>query len=312
MRNIILLAAFCVLAGCGGARRDPIRDLPAGVEAISVLGDTLRAPTLSAATRASYEARLDSARRTLAANPDDPDALIWVGRRIAYLGRYREAIATFTQGAERWPNDARFLRHRGHRWITLRQLGRAIADLERAADLVRGRPDQVEPDGLPNARGIPTSTLQSNIFYHLALARYLRNGRDDAAGALRALDQALRVSTNPDMTVATRYWEYLARRRAGDDRGARAVLDAIAPDMPIIENFSYHNLLLVFKGLLPLDSVTGSEGLDGATINFGLGAWLMAEGQRERALEFFRRARAGGQWPAFGYIAAEAALARAR
>mgnify|MGYP006178114509 CR=1 FL=1 len=49
-----------------------------------------------------------------------------------------------------------------------------VADLERAASLVRGRPDEVEPDGAPNRFNIPTSTLQSNIWYHLGLAYYMR------------------------------------------------------------------------------------------------------------------------------------------
>ena len=66
------------------------------VQAISLLGDTLRAPTLPPATRERYEAQLAEAQREAAARPDDPDALIWVGRRTAYLGRFREAIAVFT------------------------------------------------------------------------------------------------------------------------------------------------------------------------------------------------------------------------
>ena len=50
----------------------------------------------------------------------------------------------------------------------------AIADLRRASQLVAGKPDEVEPDGAPNKAGIPRSTLQSNIWYHLGLAQYLR------------------------------------------------------------------------------------------------------------------------------------------
>ena len=92
------------------------------------------------------------------AKPNDPDAIIWYGRRLAYLGRFREAIDTFTSGAKKFPDDARFYRHRGHRRITVRQFDLAIADFHKAEQLMRNRMDDIEPDGQPNSRNIPTST----------------------------------------------------------------------------------------------------------------------------------------------------------
>lgn len=89
---------------------------------------------------------------------------------MAYLGDYKQAIKIFTEGSVKFPKDARFYRHRGHRFITIRCFDEAIRDFETAAKLVKGKEDEIEPDGLPNARNIPTSTLQSNIFYHLGLA----------------------------------------------------------------------------------------------------------------------------------------------
>lgn len=132
------------------------------------------APVLSAETRALFEKNLAEARIAYEKSPRDADAIIWLGRRTAYLGRYAEAIEIFNEGVRKHPKDARMLRHRGHRWITLRQFDRAIADLAEAAKLERGKADTIEPDGLPNARNLPLTTLQSNIWYHLALAHYLR------------------------------------------------------------------------------------------------------------------------------------------
>ena len=140
-------------------------------------------PVMSADVLAKRETDLAAARAAHEKNPHDADALIWVGRRLGYLGRYRDAIDVFTEGVKKHPRDARMLRHRGHRWITLRDFDRAIRDLDRAAELVRGTPDQIEPDGLPNARNIPTSTLQSNIWYHLGLAHFLKG---DFEAALRS------------------------------------------------------------------------------------------------------------------------------
>ena len=248
MRVIPAALLSLSLVSCHSASRQAeTRPLPEGAEAISLLGDTLRPLPLSDAMRSAYQARLDSAQRAVAANPADADALIWLGRRTAYLGRYREAIAIFTRGVERFPSDPRFLRHRGHRWISVRETQRAAADLDHAARLVRGTADVVEPDGLPNARGIPTSTLHTNIWYHLGLAHYLRA---DYARALEAYRACLAASRNPDMDVAARYWLYLTLRRLGRSAEAAAVLEPVRADLDIIENRSYHRLLLVYKGLL--------------------------------------------------------------
>src|SRR5690349_9092622 len=120
-------------------------------------------PTISAEGRKVYETKLDEARKQYQQSPNDADAVIWLGRRTAYLGNYKESINIFTGGVKNFPSDARFYRHRGHRLLTLRCFDDAVRDFEKAAALVKGKADEIEPDGLPNVRNIPTSTLQSNI-----------------------------------------------------------------------------------------------------------------------------------------------------
>ncbi|MGH7448482.1 MAG: tetratricopeptide repeat protein, partial [Longimicrobiales bacterium] len=166
-----LLAGGCV----GSATQGYTRDTAPRAEAMSLLGTPLFAPAIPAAASSLMERQLAAAREQYNRNPNDADAIIWLGRRLAYLGYYREAIDVFGEGIAKHPDDARMYRHRGHRFITTRQIARAVADLETAADLVRDRPDEVEPDGQPNRFNIPTSTLKSNIWYHLALAHYLRH-----------------------------------------------------------------------------------------------------------------------------------------
>lgn len=279
------------------------------VEAISLLGEPLRRPEIPARTRELYEQRLAEARRAYERSPADADSIIWLGRRTAYLGTYREAISIFTDGIAKHPNDARMYRHRGHRYISVREFDAAIADLTRAAALTSGRTDDVEPDGIPNARNIPTSTLQSNIWYHLALAHYLKG---DFGRALPAYREAMLVSGNPDMLVATSHWLYMTLRRMGRAAEAETVLAPISRDMDIIENDAYHRLLLLYKGELPPDSLapSGADPLNDASVGYGLGNWHLYNGRRDEAMSVFRRVLRGGNWPAFGYIAAEAELAR--
>jgi tetratricopeptide (TPR) repeat protein len=277
---------------------------------MSLLGEPLFPPPLSEEARPRLEANLAQAHAAFDRTPEDVDSIIWLGRRQAYLGRYREAIGTFSRGIDRHPDDARLFRHRGHRYITVRQFDDALRDLERAAALVQGKPDEVEPDGAPNRANIPTSTLHSNVWYHLALARYLKG---DFERALPAWQECLRVADNDDMRVAAADWLYMTYRRLGREAEARTVLEPIHAGMRILENDAYHRRLLMYKGEIPADSllaVESDEPVQIATYGYGVGNWYLYNGDSARARAIFERIRRAPNWAAFGYIAAEAELSR--
>lgn len=267
-------------------------------------------PQLTTQTRRDFEAKLNDARANFEKDPKSADNVIWLGRRTAYLGRYKAAIEIFTKGIEQFPTDARLYRHRGHRYLTIRCLDLAIADFEKAAKLIKGKPDEIEPDGLPNARNIPTSTLQSNIWYHFGLAHYLKQ---DFGRALRAYREAGKVSKNADMQVATAHWHYMTLRRLGREQEASKLLLTIGDNLDVIENADYYKLIGVYKGKLkPADVWNDKDdgSLSNATIGYGVGNWYLYNGQRAEAEKVFRRIVFGNQWASFGYIAAESALKR--
>ena len=269
-------------------------------------------PPMSAEAKTEMEAQLRDAQAQYAANPNSPDALIWVGRRLAYLGRFTEAIDTYTKGIALFPSDARFYRHRGHRWITLRRFDRAISDFAKAAQLIKGKPDEIEPDGQPNARNIPTSTLHFNIWYHFGLAYYLAGQKQRALTAYR---ECLKVSDSPDRLVATTHWLYMTLRRLKRERDAAKVLEPITEGMDIIENDSYYRLLLMYKGLLSAEQLLeeatkqGDSAASHSTL-YGVGNWHIYNGRSKPGLEVLRRIMASKQWTSFGYIAAESDLTR--
>lgn len=270
-------------------------------------------PALSPEARKTYEAKFEEARQQYQKTPNDASAIIWLGRRTAYLGNYKESIKIFAAGAERFPADARFYRHRGHRLITLRCFDDAIRDFEKAARLVEGKPDEIEPDGLPNARNVPTSTLQSNVFYHLGLAYYLKG---DYKQALKAYRRAEKVSKNPDMLVATAHWLYMTLRRLKREKEAERAIEPIGDDLDIIENGDYYKLVKLYQGKLKardlLTEIGGGAAaantLGNASMGYGLGNWFFYNGNRQEAEKIFRQILQGNQWASFGYIAAEAEL----
>lgn len=299
MKFIMSFLTIAILAGAAWAQ--PCVD-----------GAKIVKPTLPEEAAKTYQANVAIARSAYEKNPNVAEELIWYGRRVAYTGEYKDAIKIFSDGVKKFPNDARMYRHRGHRYITLRCFDDAIRDFETAAKLIKGKPDEVEPDGLPNARNIPTSTLQSNIWYHLGLAYYLKG---DFKKADHAYAECQKVSKNNDMLVATVYWRYMTLRRAGKPKEAKKLLDSLPKDLEVIENEDYlkliklnrdeerpENLLSAIKG--------AANTLGSASLGYGIGNYFYYNGDLEKARTIFRKIVEGNQWSSFGYIAAEVELAR--
>ncbi len=314
MRRILLIATLvtaCTKAEQGHVDTVAIIPAPVVVQAVSFLGDSLRAIPLTDSARTAMEGDLAAAMASLDKAPTNPDSIIWVARRLGYLGRFRESIAMYTRGIEQHPDNPWMYRHRGHRYISVRELDNAIADLEKATQLVAGKPDEVEPDGQPNAQNRPIGTLHSNIAYHLGLAWYLKG---DFAKAIPIYERDLKAATNDDRRVSTGHWLYMSLRRLKRDAEAKRLLAQYRKDMDIVENQSYHQLMMLYKGELPVDSVlspTAAISSSGAgAVAYGVGNWHLYNGRPAEAEAVFRRIMGSGQWASFGYIAAEAELAR--
>ena len=253
----------------------------------------------------SPEEKYELARQKYEENTSDPDALIWYGRRAAYLGNYEEAIEIYSTGIERHPQDARLYRHRGHRYISTRQYDKAIQDLERAVDLIEDQEDKVEPDGLPNSRNIPLTTLHGNIWYHLGLAYYLKNDMDNA---LRAFSNRSVTVRYDDNIVSGAYWLYMILSRQGKTEEANAAISKVHKDMDIIENTSYHKMCLFYKGLIPETELKSDDpkSSSGNVYSYGLGNWYLFEKQDTlQAKKYYDPLLENGNKYSFAYLAAE-------
>ena len=270
-------------------------------------------PVLSPEVRSLYEQKLAEAEAVHLEKPNEADSIIWLGRRMAYLGRYKDAVRVFSSGMVLFKNDARFYRHRGHRYLTLRCFDDAIRDLQTAERLTVGKPDEVEPDGLPNAKNIPTSTLQTNIWYHLGLAQYLKGDFSMAAARFMGV---FNRATNPDMRVAAGYWVYMSARRSGLRKDAdRFLKTELKDNLQLIENHEYYKLIKLNKGVIKVDDLLKEIGSDANTLKssslgYGIGNYFLYNGNEEKATAIFRKIVAGDQWASFGYIAAEVELGR--
>lgn len=307
---VLIAAALFASVGCTGKNHRPFETVATQEEIFTARADDPYAVWVGPSTWSRLRDDLQEAQTAYEAAPNDETAIIWVGRRQAYLGLYHEAIATYSRGLTSHPNSAQLRRHRGHRFITIRKFDRAIDDLTRATRLTADQPDEIEQDGAPNALGIPRSTLKTNISYHLALALYLTGEFEQSRDAW---ETCYAQSPNDDMRVAAAYWLYLTQMRLGDDLGAAETLAMIEPSMDVIENFDYHSLLLMFKGDVAPEALLDLEAgasVEQSTRAYGVAMYHYFEGDRADALDILEDIVEDANPAAFGSIAAEVDLGR--
>lgn len=282
-------------------------------QATSLDGRKLYPMKLTDATQAKYDSLLDIAKQKYSSDPANLNNTIWLGRRTAYLGLYKKAIKIYSKGIKKHPDSPELYRHRGHRYISIRKFDQAIADFKKAAALAENRPLEIEPDGLPNRLNIPLSNLHFNIYYHWGLAHYLKGEFQEA---IPVYEKCMEYSNNDDLITATADWLYMTYRRVGEKAKAKDLLTRISSNMEIIENDAYFKRLLMYKGqiepteLLDLENDDPDQLLNLVTQGYGVGNWYYYNGNREKAVQIYRKILDTTYWSAFGYIAAEADLYR--
>ena len=296
MKYLYLLSIVLILFSCNTFQNQKKNNNPIQtIETITILGDTLHSPEIKDGK--SFD-QFKSAKTTYFDNQNNAEALIWYGRRTAYLGYFQEAIKLFTLGIKNHPDDARFYRHRGHRYISTRQYNKAISDFKKAVLLIDGKVDQLEPDGLPNTKNIPLSTLHGNIWYHLGLAYYLKN---DMENALKAFNNRSVTHKYDDNIVSGGHWLYMINRRLGKIDKSSAIINEVHKDMDIIENMSYHQSCLFYKGELQESEMEMDE-----VALYTLANWYVYEkNDTIKAKEYYQNLLEKGNPYSFAYIAGE-------
>ena len=229
------------------------------------------------------------AQAAVAEDPRSIEKIIALGTAQSGARQFREAIETFSRGLAIAPNNALLYRWRGHRYLSVRELDRARADLTRGSRL--------------------DSTIYGN-WYHLGIVRFV-NG--DFAGAADAFRHALPKAPDAGELSASTDWLWMSLARAGRTADAKALLDR-RPDTLATTN-AYAARLKLYRGEIgPEQVITPADTSDVAlaTLNYGIGNWYLVRGDAARAKEYFERSIRSGGWPAFGFIASEAELRRLR
>ena len=227
------------------------------------------------------------AQTALAADPKNVQRFIDLGVAQSGARQFREAIQTFTRGLAIAPNDPMLYRWRGHRYLSVRELDRAKADLE---------------------NGFTLDSTNYGILYHLGIVRYIRS---DFAGAAAMFQRGQRRAPDAGELAGSTDWLWMSLMRAGRKAEAEAML-ARRPDSLVVNN-AYARRLKLYRGEIGPDAVftpADTADVQVATLSYGLGNWYLVRGDTARAKTLFQRSVQSGGWPGFGFMVSEAELRR--
>ena len=241
-----------------------------------------------------YRAQRDTgtiarAEAALAADPRNVDRFIQLGVAQSGVRQFREAIETFSRGLAIAPENPMLHRWRGHRYLSVREFDRALADL---------------------TRGNTLDASNYGILYHLGIVRFARG---DFNGAADAFIRAQPLAPDAGELAGATDWLWMSLARAGRTAEAKAMLDRRPDSLPTAN--AYAQRLKLYRGqTAPGNVISAADTADVqlATLSFGVGNWYLVQGDTSKARAWFERSLASGGWPGFGFILSEVELRRLR
>jgi len=228
-----------------------------------------------------------------------------MGRALVSTNRFRLAVENYSEGLTKYPQSFRLLRHRGHRYINLRQLDKAIADLTQAEKLIRAEAPIYEYDGA----GKPGATYQHQIWYHIGLYHYLKKDYATSAGTF---EKSVATAQEGKDVAGSSDWLYNAYMRSGQKEKAAAVLKPFTLDFKIDDkDYPYFRRLLLYKGLIKPEQLVdvrksiGEMTLSEITKLYGLANWYAYNGDQTTANILYKKILDSKEWAGFAYAGAE-------
>lgn len=227
---------------------------------------------------------------------------IELGRYYIAGNRFLDAIDLYTRGLEAHPESFKLRRHRGHRYINVRELDKAIVDLEEAVALIGDEHTGVLEY---NADGEPSASYEHWTYYHIGLYHYLNGNWADAAAAYQKCVET--ATANPVLVGATD-WLYNASQKGGMTDKAEAAIAAIPADLDTNREHPYFKRVMVYKGewdafdYVDLDK-PGAEWTAGEiTVGYGIANWFRFNGDDETAETIHRKILETPYWNAWAYV----------
>lgn len=274
-------------------------------------GQPLKRLAMDSARVAGKDSLLSVALAALEATPGDAAIRTDIGRRYLELGRYSDAVRTFTEGIQSDPASLADYRYRGEAHFHLQEFDRAMSDLEMAKELTKQLPNQIEYAVDATAQITPVYNIHFSSFYYLGLIHFIRGDFEQAG---RTFGYAWNHAENPDLKSRLAFWLALSFKKQGKEGETSSVLDEISTDISTIQTPVYRDLCTLYRGYMSTDDLLikyGSGTVEEFLISrFGVGIWFAFDGQTDRSAPLLKDAVATGLWTCDVYPVAQAELNR--
>lgn len=253
-----------------------------------------------------YEPLIDSLRQL--SKLTEEDYIQW-GQHLVTIFRFNDAIAAYSIGLEAFPSSYKLLRHRAHRYLSVRQVAPALADLHHALELI-GEDGAFDIEYYPD--GKIKGTYHYWIYYHLGLAHYFKYNYEKA---VTAFTTCLALASTPKNKVGAIDWLYSSLLQNGQAEAAAKVLTDYQFDLDLDPNYPYTKRVQLYKGeVIPTELMDLNKG--GAewtsselTIAYGIGNWYINNGEQAKGLSIHRKMMDSPYWNAWAYVAVDSELA---
>ena len=276
-------------------------------EAVSFGGKPLYRNPVDAENLAEYDRMIAAIEMKTDLSEDD---YIEMGRLYIAGNRFQDAISLYTRGLKAFPDSFKLRRHRGHRYINVRELDKAIVDLNEAVELMGNTSsDVLEYDG----SGKATGTYEHWVWYHIGLYHYLN---EDFSEAARAYEKCAATAIDNKGMVGASDWLYNAYQKGGNPTEAARVIDAIPADIDADRNHPYFHRVMVYKGITkpaelldvnkPADEWTGRD----ITLGYGIANWYKFNGDEQTAEKIHKTILQTPFWNSWAYVVTDKEYAR--
>lgn len=304
MKNSISVLAILLLLSCSTKQSDQSNENQLGPEpeAYSFSGKPLLTKSADSVSLAKSDSLVAAVRSKSELSEVD---YIDMGRSLVNTFRYKKAIENYSEGIAKFPYSFRLLRHRGHRYLNVRQLDKAIADLNKAEELIRSQSEVFEYD----AAGKPGATYQHQIWYHIGLYHFFKK---DYSSCATAFEKSLATAKAGNDIAGSSDWLYNAYLRTGQKEKASAVLQPFTPDFAIDDKgYPYFRRLLFYKGLITpeelidINKPIGDLSIAELTKLCGLANYYAYNGDQDAANIFYKKILDSREWAGWAYASAE-------
>ncbi len=297
-QSLIVLMLF-LLPACSNPRQE--QNAGPEPEAISFAGKPLYVNVVEAGVRAKSDSIIAVIKSKAQLSEDD---YVEIGKQLVATFRYKNAVDLYAEGLIKYPESYKLLRNRGHRYITLRKLDLAIADLIKAEELIRNEPDVMEF----GADGKPTATVRHQVWYHQGVYYYLNK---DYRQAATAFEKALATAGDNKNVAGSCDWLYNSYQRLGEKQKAMNTIQFINASYLEDKEQPYFRRILLYNGIITPEQLIDISkdplqmSVQDITKLYGLANWYAYNGNPDKANKLYKIILQSNAWPGFAYAAAE-------